>query len=206
MPNTKPEIGNEQEARNWIHGSNLPTEFKSTLTKFVNNFPTLQFYRETEEILLSIEEKHQVKFPDMLRKIQTTLAFVHSDENVLIQLDTFDAWTPRIEDVNNMWYRFGLLGYSNSQERTLLHEEALFPVADCHGHECSTLAVKLSKSENLEIFEFCKDDLWDNVADGFSVFESSRQIYNSYCDIFQHIKAIMLKDSHIIQATNKEQS
>ncbi|MBN2394141.1 MAG: hypothetical protein JXR84_25640 [Anaerolineae bacterium] len=193
-------VGDSDEARIWIQDSDLSLHFKNILTTFTRRFSTLNFYRETDSLLNNIERSENIRFPVLLRKVREVLAFIEPNDAVLIQLDKFDGWTPRGEYLDEIWYRFDLIGYSSREQHDLLQKVELFPIGDWHRGGCSTLAVNLSPIGNLQVFEYCEEDLWDNLYDDISPFESTRAVYASYIDIFEHIIAIKLKDKRVIKA------
>lgn len=192
--------GTADEARTWVISSGLPEETKNALLRFINRFPKQLFYKQKVKLLEDIEAKHRVKLPEWLRAIRQTLADVNYGKLVWVKFDEFDGWSPRSDEIDEIWYMVGLTGYANDEQRDLLINGALFPIGDWIETGRSTLAIKLDDPQNQQVYEYTEQDLWENLSDGFPVFESARVVFNSYAEMLGHIVALRLENGEIIEA------
>ncbi|MBP8002945.1 MAG: hypothetical protein KA314_26670 [Chloroflexi bacterium] len=194
--------GKAQEAEEWVTSSKLPVRTKKRLLLFIRRFSDLEFYQETAETFMMLEEKQKIKLPLWLKKIRQTLAFVFPGKQVTFQLDGFDGSTPREENVADIWYAIGLLGYANDDQRAVLERGNLFPIGYWQGGD-STLAIRLDGKDKA-IYEFAEDDLLDNQAEGSNPLSSVRVVYNDYSDLFKHI--VLLKHGSKVIRIEEETS
>ena len=136
--------GNADEAKVWVNASQLPKASKQSLLRFINRFPTLQFYQEDAEFLNSVEESEGVKLPKWLRAIRQTLAYVMYGKLIWARFDRFDGWSPRSDELDEIWYSLDLIGYANEEQKGLICKGGYFPVGDWLETGLSTLAIKLN--------------------------------------------------------------
>jgi len=146
-----------------------------------------------------VEAKHRVQLPDWLRAIRQTLADVNYDKLVWVKFDQFDGWSPRSDQIDQIWYMLGL-GYDNDDQRDLLIPGVLFPIGGWIETGRSILAIKIDDAQNQQVYEYTEQDLWDNRSDGFPVFESARVVFNSYAQMLGHIVALQLENGEVIEA------
>ena len=109
-------------------------------------------------------------------------------KQVAFQVDKFEGSTPREDNVTDIWYSLGLLGYSNDEQRTLLEPGKLFPIGYWQGND-STLAISLDGKKKA-VYEFAEEDLRDNQSEGGDPLKSARVVYDDYADLFKHIVAL----------------
>ena len=195
--------GNADEARAWVNTSKLPKATKGALLRFIDRFPTLQFYKEDAELLDGVESSEQVKLPKWLRNIRQTFAYVMYGQLVCVRFDQFDGWSPRSDQLNQVWYSLGLRGYDNEEQRNLIGKGGFFPVGDWLETGRSTLAIKLDTPKDQKIYEYTEEDLWDNQYDGRPVFESVNVAFNSYAEMLGHIVAVEFQNGEVIEAMEK---
>ncbi|WP_375471623.1 hypothetical protein [uncultured Nostoc sp.] len=192
--------GNAEEAKAWVNASKLPKTTKQALLRFIKRFPTLQFYKEDTELLNSVEVSEQVKLPKWLRDIRQTLAYVMYGKLVWVRFDQFDGWSPRSEQLDQIWYSLGLRGYNNDEQRDLISQDGLFPVGEWLETGRSTLAIKLDTPKDQRVYEYTEEDIWDNQYDGRPLFESVNIAFNSYAEMLGHIVAFQLQNREVIEA------
>ena len=195
--------GNAEEAKIWINSSKLTKTAKQALLRFIKRFPTLQFYKEDTELLNGVEASEQVKLPKWLRDIRQTLAYVIYGKLVWVRFDQFDGWSPRSEQLEQIWYSLGLRGYNNDKQRDLISKDGLFPIGEWLETGRSTLAIKLDNPKDQRVYEYTEEDLWDNQYDQRLIFESVNVVFNSYAEMLGHIVAFQLQNGEVIEATER---
>jgi hypothetical protein len=191
--------GSLQDAMNWINASSLSVQDKQVLTRFVNRFPNMIFYKEDDAALDQVEQNENVTLPAEIRNIRKTVAYVNPDERIVFQVERFDKWSPRQDAVKEIWYRFGMIGYSDDEERELLDPEKLFPIAEAWRTGRSSLAIKLDHADT-NIYEYNQQDLWDNVSEEKPISASIRSVFSSYTILIDSITALQRMNGDIIQA------
>jgi hypothetical protein len=122
---------------------------------------------------------------------------------VCVRFDQFDGWSPRSDQLNQVWYSLGLRGYDNEEQRNLIGKGGFFPVGDWLETGRSTLAIKLDTPKDQKIYEYTEEDLWDNQYDGRPVFESVNVAFNSYAEMLGHIVAVEFQNGEVIEAMEK---
>ncbi|MHC5598383.1 MAG: hypothetical protein ACYTXC_20995 [Nostoc sp.] len=192
--------GNADEARSWVNASKLPKATKQELLRFIDRFPMLQFYKEHADLLDGVQASEQVKLPKWLRDIRQTLAYVMYGKLVWVQFDQFQGWSPRSDQLEQIWYSLGLRGYNNEEQRGLIGKGGFFPIGEWLETGRSTLAIKLEAPKDHRVYEYTEEDLWDNQYDDRPVFESVRVVFNSYTEMLDHIVAFRLQNGEVIQA------
>ncbi len=189
------------EAKIWVNTSTLPENTKEGLLSFIKCFPELTFYKELPQFIDAIEAAEQVKLPEWLRAIRQTLAYVAYEQLVWVRFDQFTGWSPRSDNLEQIWYMLGLRGYDNEDQRGLLDEINFFPIGEWLETGQSSLAIQLNHSENQKIYEYAEEDLWDNLASGDLLIDASHIVFDSYVDMLSHIVAIRIgSNGRVIEA------
>jgi len=177
-------LGDSQDAEDWVRKSTLPVSVTEAMLRFIRRFPGFVFYKEDDVFLDQVEARETVHLTQSLRDMRKTLAFAVPDqEDILVQLDCFIGGSPRSDHLHEVWYRMGLIGYSNDEQRGLLEQANLFPIGHWWGRGDSSLAINL-QSDKSPVYEFCEEDLWDNIADGVPPFDSAYPVFDTYSEIY----------------------
>ena len=191
MTEDLPIVGDSRAAREWVQGSALPEATKKPLLCFIDRFSGLEFYKESAAAITSIEEREAVMLPQWLREIRQTLAYVMPNRYIRVRFDR--SMHPGLHHSDGMWYRLGLLGYYNSENRDtldLIEGVQLFPIGNVIETMESSLAVNLADDADRRIYEYNIEDLWDDHYDGKPLRESLYVTSYSYADLFGHIVSI----------------
>ncbi|MFI1259214.1 hypothetical protein ACH4U6_36630 [Streptomyces netropsis] len=99
-------LGTDSEARAWVAASGLDRETKEDLVAFIDNFPGLTFYQETDGYLDGIEARDGVTLPGWLRELRRTLAGMRT--SMPARLIEYDGDCARFDIAHKVWYTFTL--------------------------------------------------------------------------------------------------
>lgn len=191
--------GDADAARSWVRASALPEDQKADLLRFVDNFPSLTFVKESGAVLDHYAETDGVTLPRWLREVRSTLAFV--DPPGQVRVDDFEWYqSPRADDVEDIWYdvRFG---YHGQEQRELFFGDArVYRIGVWWDTDDSYLGVDLENPQDQRILDFSGADLRDNKLAGRPVRGSLYPIFTSYARFLAHVCEVRLPDGSTVGA------
>jgi hypothetical protein len=184
-----------------VNTSPLTEEKKKLYRSFINNFPEVKFYANTEYGLNEIELDIDIKFPENLRSYRKLLAGVLFGKSSKFKFKSFIQSTPRSDRISDMWYSLGLVGIPPvSRERSILLESdpnySFIPISIVSGYpgsEAYFLSVN-SKKNDEKIYEFNILDIYDTYSEGDAIIQSAYEVFNSYPQMLAHISEIKYLD------------
>ena len=188
--------GDKDDAAEWIEASSLRKDDKKALTDLIERFPHLGFCRDSDEDIRRIESKNDIKIPSWFKKFRLAFSTVKSDDDVLVMFDGFDREFPTEDHAIGAWYTIIEPGYSNKEDRTLLHmskKMVLAPIAVAYDIGASTLAINVAGARDKKVYEFVPDNLLDNQSEGTDVAASVYPVFDSYTSMISHMRAVKLK-------------
>ncbi len=190
-------IGSGDDAQKWVTCSSLLNDTKQSLLHFIGRFEELIFYREDNVLLNREEESANITLPQWLRDIRQTLAFVLPHNLVEIQFDNFDRWSVQMEKLDRIWYTFGLLGASDSEQRVIINgDRVLFPISEWVQTGYSTLAINIADPDDRQVYEYNQEDIRTG---GKLTEKAAKVVFNSYASLLQHIVRIRLENGNVIE-------
>jgi hypothetical protein len=191
-------LGTQEDAEAWISNSSLAVPTKDALFHFVHRFPTLTFYQEDTLFLDRQEESLNISLPPWLREIRQVLAFVLPHNHVELQFDSFDHWSNHSENLDSIWYTFGLIGDSNPEQHFVIDEHRrLFPIGEWLQTGYSTLAIDIENPEDQRVYEY---DQQDKRSEGELEPGAARVVFDTYANLIGHIVSIRLENGEVIRA------
>lgn len=196
-------LADANEMRRWVEPSPLPSDDRALLLRFIDRFPWLTFYRQGTEMLDRAASEHGVSIPNWLRAQHEVFAGIAPNSTVFVQFDTFDEGVYNEERLLQGWYSLDLFGYSNSDDRELLHDRCgVFPVGIWNDTNASSvLAISVVDPNDRAIHQFNPDYLWDALAEGRPLEEHITPVFRSYASMLSHVKSIRLDDLDSIPAS-----
>jgi hypothetical protein len=176
-----------QEARRRINQSELSNKEKDYYKKFIDNFSELEFYSNTRLAMERVEHKLGAHFPENIKDFRELVAGVLYGIRNKYRLKSFMRSTPRIDELNELWYTVSMLSYSFGEDdiKILLKstpEFALVPIATVSGHENASayfLGVN-AISNDKTIYDFNILDIHDTYSEGEPIIQSAYDVFESY--------------------------
>lgn len=200
MASSRAVVGTAAEARAWIAAAKLPAPDRAALVRFVDRFPSLAFYRETDATIARHERAAGLGFPAWFKAIRGALAGVHGTPGrVRIWFRGFGVDdSPREDVAHELAYTLAPPQYGSDERRRLLGEACTaLPIAiDARGGR-STLCIGLDRSNKTEIYDCCEEDLRDNEAAGRSPDASFYRAFDTYRSMLHHIVAVEVDGTRI---------
>jgi hypothetical protein len=204
--------GDAGEALHWINTSTISQVDKKSLKRFVEGFPTLSFYKQT------LGGNPPLWFAEYCG----VLAGVERGQLVWVQFDGFDydiTNHPLEGKISDTWYRLTKQTMVSSEhEQVYLKDKMLFFVGVDMEHYKTMLALCFDES-NRSIYEFDYVDVHPNVdedeeeleklgipMDGLGHLDSEAAfvVFDSYCTMLGHIKAIRFQDGRVLEREEKD--
>ncbi|WP_431046323.1 hypothetical protein ACQUSR_31170 [Streptomyces sp. P1-3] len=189
--------GSSRDALEWIDASELTTEQKSELARFVNRFPTLTYSRASRELLDDMENRHGVRIPGWLRTLSSAVALIGDFPE--FQVESYAHWTPRMDHVDPGWYT-SEWGYANEQERQSFVQAGMYPIALWIEDALSYLAVNIADEHDQRIFEFTGEDISDDLRNSLPADSSVFPVYDSYTEMVSRIVQLRMPDGSVVEA------
>ncbi|MEU4499752.1 hypothetical protein [Streptomyces sp. NPDC024089] len=187
--------GTATEAAEWVNTSPLSPHHKQNLLQFVNKFPSLTFTKDSEQFLQDLEIKDGLKLPPWMRKIRKTLSFTYPP--MCVRFDDYDFFTPRSDDVEDIWYMMDL-GYMREGQRTLFVEKAHhYLLGGWEDSDLSYLGINTISPQDEKIYEFASEDVIDKILDGNPAEDSIYPAFESYSSMLSHITEGRIGDTII---------
>jgi hypothetical protein len=189
------------ESHNNVDKANISEEDKINYHIFINNFSELPFFSSTDFGLNETELDIKVKFPENLRKYRKILADVLFGYPMEMKFKSFIRSSPRIDELNKLWYSVGLMGLSLDGDtgEILLRSNpdySLIPIATVTGNPDASnyfLAVN-SKKDDQKIYEFNLLDIFDTYNEGEPIDQSAYEVFDSYPQMLAHVSEIKYID------------
>lgn len=196
------ERGGRKVALGWLAKATLPKTELAALRRFVDRFPSLEFYRDTPRGLEAAERGSGGPWPAWFRAVRLCLAGVTGKPyHARIRFDAFERDdSPRADGADTIWYTFGAVGYPNDEQRALLRERCTALPFAYEDRGLSILAVGIGKDNRKEVWEFCEEDLRDNEAEGVDADDSCYVAFDSYRAMLDRICAVEVAPGRVVEA------
>jgi hypothetical protein len=201
MENEYAVIITSEQAKARVMQSNLSQQDKKYFLNFIDNFFQLNYYANTEYGLNEIELDIDIKFPESLRSYRKLLAGVLFGKSVKFKFKSFIRSSPRKDYIDFLWYSVDLLGMPTKGDLrdlflTTSQNYSFIPIATVSGDrnaESYFLAMNLNNND-LKIYEFDTQDLFDNKSTNEPIEQSAYEIFDSYPQMLAHISEIKYLD------------
>ena len=187
------ERGTADDARRWLVSGGLPDELYRPLMRFVDDFPTLDYLRETAELHAEVEARDRVALPTWLKQVRSVLAAPFHDTGVChLELPKF----PGIDfELSGEFGVYEIRGPADDAERRQTVElSRIYPVVSGGPGGLVVLAVRLEEPENDALYFYHVSDLSER-ADGVDAYGALRH----YVDLFNLATAVTLQDGSRIE-------
>jgi hypothetical protein len=192
---------NYEEAKKTIAESDLTQDSKDNYLIFLDKFPTLDFFSNSESSIAQIESENGIQFSENIRVFRKTLASVMYGKKVEFRFKSFLGETPRSDKLTKLWYSIGLnkFSFSGTNREILLKSDpelSLIPIANTNGQDNSSgyyLGIN-SVGEDSSIYEFSILDIFDSYNEGESISQSIYPVFDSYPQMLAHISEIKYLD------------
>lgn len=203
--------GNSDEVLAWINTSTLSEADKESLKRFVNRFTEPTFYKQT------LGGTPPAWFSDYCG----VLSGIERSQLIWVQFDGFDhvlADYPLKDKVPDTWYRLTKQAtVADEHEKVFLKDKMLYFVGVDMEQYKTMLALRFDEEDRC-IYEFDYKDVHPNaedeeeeweepeiIKDGFGYLEpeSATVVFDSYCSMFAHIKAIRFQDGRVLVAKDE---
>lgn len=197
--------GNLDEVLSWINTSTLSEADKEYLKRFVKRFPELTFYKQT----LGGTP------PAWFSEYCGILSGFERGQLIWVQFDGFDhvLANPSLEDkITDTWYRLTKQAMvADEHEKVFLKDKMLYFVGVDMEHYKTMIALRFDE-EDRSIYEFDYQDVHPNAEDEEEELEVTKDefgyletvaatiVFDSYCSMFGHIKAIRFQDGRVLEA------
>jgi hypothetical protein len=201
MGNEYAVIITSEQAKARVMQSNLSQQDKKYFLIFIKNFEELTFYYNKSFALDELELDLGIKFPQQLRVYRDILASVLYGFSVEFKFKSFIRSSPRKDYIDFLWYSVDLLGMPTKGDLrdlflTTSSNYSFIPIATVSGDrnaENYFLAMNLHNND-LKIYEFDTQDLFDNKSTNESIEQSAYEIFDSYPQMLAHISEIKYLD------------
>ncbi|MEV8333847.1 hypothetical protein [Streptomyces niveus] len=182
--------GTAQQATEWVNASALSLQDKRNLLSFVEKFPSLAFTKDDDRFLRDLGVKDGVQLPSWMFQIRKTLSFTYPP--MFVRFDDYDFFTPRSDDVEDIWYMMDL-GYMREGQRNLFVKKArIYLLGGWEDSDLSYLGFSTEDVQDERIYEFAGDDIMDNSLDETPVGNSIYPAFESYSSMLSHIVEVRL--------------
>lgn len=196
--NAASEQGTSTEAMEWVNGSGLDEQSKSNLLQFIMNFPSLTFFRESDEYLDTIESEHGITLPPWLRELRKE--FAGFTDPMPARFISYEDDCARFDIVHKIWYMFSL-GDMGEDDKSLFIEYAkIYPIGSWVENDRSYLAVSLEDPQDRSIYEFAREDLSDSRMAGETPYPDA--VFNSYPRMLSRLYQFKAPNGDVVQAVN----
>jgi len=196
--NATPEFGTSTEAMGWVSGSDLDEESKSNLLKFIMNFPSLTFTRESDEYLDAVESEHGLTLPPWLRHLRKTLAGF--TDPMPARFIAYDDDCARFDIVHKIWYTFSLGDMSEDDKPLFMEYAQMYPIGSWVENDRSYLAINLEDPQDRNIYEFAREDLSDSQTMGESPLPDA--VFSSYPRMLSRLYQFKATNGVLMQAVH----
>ena len=186
------QVGNSDDAAEWVKASKLPKQTKASLLRLVERFPSASFAKKDSVLWEQWEAEQNIKLPKWLRSILEVLSDIAPDVPRAVQFDNFDHWSPNADRLAEIWYQLALVGL-NSEQEYVADINHLYPIAQWLETGYSTLAVNLANPKDTKIYEYDEH----NISSSEGLLDSPRVVFDSYASMLDHIVAVRVKDKVI---------
>lgn len=185
-----------------LQTAELSQSAKSKLENFLQKFPTIAIAGADDEFLLRLESQIGKVLPAWLRNALECLCAIAPGQTVWIKLSQFQYFSPRAEQLDQIWYQFGI-GVPVSSEfhqLTIDQKQGLLTVGSWLETLESILVIRLDDPKDQKIYEFS----YENIDQSGNISSSDLiPVIGSYSDLFPRITAIKIRrhdGEHIIYA------
>ncbi len=175
-------LGKGDVAREWIARSPLSPDDQDRLTRFVDRFPHLVFYRWNDSVP---EPDHML--PESYRVLRRTLAGWAPHRNSLVHFETFEEWSPRVDRMHGIQYLLGLSEHGNDGSEEALADFVI--VGRSADGVTSTLAMR-TDSGDPRVYEYDHEDILDAMSEGKDVTNSVYPVFASYAAMLSHVSIV----------------
>ncbi|MFJ7187541.1 hypothetical protein [Streptomyces bacillaris] len=196
--NATSELGGNTEAIEWVNGSTLDEKSKSNLIKFIMNFPSLTFIRDSDEHLDAKESEHGVTLPPWLRDLRK--AFAGFADPMPARFIAYDEDCARYDIVHKIWYTFSLGDMSEDDVPLFVEYAKMYPIGSWVENDRSYLAINLEDPQDRNIYEFAREDLADSRVIDEPPYPDA--VFGSYPRMLSRLYQFRAPSGEIIQATN----
>jgi hypothetical protein len=192
---------NYSESNESIDSSSILSIEKKFYKTFVNNFPSILTYKNTEKAIETLESKFEIAIPEYLVGFLTTLSGFLAAQDSEFKFSSFIGKTPIDDRLSTSWYSISFSSFSfRGDNRKIMLESskdfALFPIATVKGFSDASnyfLGINLSKNDK-KIYQFNILDLYDNYSSDEPIEQSAYPIFDSYPQMLAHISEIKYMD------------
>ncbi|BCJ99081.1 hypothetical protein [Anaerocolumna chitinilytica] len=200
--------GKSGDVLSWIEESSLSEADKEALRRFVQCFKGLTFFKQT----LGGTP------PAWLSDYCGVLSGFERGQQIWVQFDGFDHGLvdhPLADKIPDTWYRLTKqVMVADEHEKVIFKEKMLYFVGVDMEHYKTMLALRFDE-EDRSIYEFDYQDVHPNgeddeeeleeleiPMDGFGYLETAAAtpVFDSYCSMYGHIKAIRFQDGCVLEA------
>jgi hypothetical protein len=196
--NATSELGTSTEAIGWVNGSDLDEKSKSHLLKFITNFPSLTFTRESDEYLDASESEHGVVLPPWLRDLRRV--FAGFTDPLPARFIAYDEDCARFDIVHKIWYTFSLGDMSQDDVPLFVEYAKMYPIGSWVENDRSYLAISLEDPQDRNIYEFAREDLADSRMVGELPYPDA--VFSSYPRMLSRLYRFKAPNGEIVQAAN----
>ena len=190
--------GSADDARRWLVEAELPDEYSGPLMRFVDDFPTLDYLRETAGLFAEVEARDGVELPAWLRQIRSVLAAPFHETGVVhLELSEFPGIDFRISGEFGVYEIRGPV--DGAERRQTVELADVYPVVSGGAGAMYVLAAKLAEPDNDALYFYHSSDLSER-ADGVEVFGALRH----YVDLFDLATAVTLRDGTRIERRRRD--
>ena len=192
-------IGNSQDAKSWVEGSELDDNIKGSLLILIRRFPTMN-YQRWKEIRSSFG-------PAWLQSLRMVLDGIYASGPVWMRFDREDPFQDIHElPADDIWYHY-FLSYSPTSEYDAVYcdEHQLIFI----GHwqeEDYFLAIKADDTDR-RVYALHADHIYSNGSEqildtgeepiGRIANDAMKIAFDSYADMFGHIVGLKIGDKII---------
>ncbi|MFG3407496.1 hypothetical protein [Streptomyces sp. NPDC048142] len=196
--NATSELGTSTEAMEWVNGSGLDEKSKSNLLKFIMNFPSLTFIRESDEYLDASESEHGVTLPPWFRDLRKI--FAGFADSMPARFIAYDEDCARFDIAHKIWYTFSLGDMGEDDVPLFVEYAKIYPIGSWVENDRSYLAISLEDPQDRNIYEFAREDLADSRMIGESSYPDA--VFSSYPRMLSRLYQFKAPNGEIVQAAN----
>jgi hypothetical protein len=180
-------FGKADVVAQWIADSWLPADEKAALTRFVQRFPTIEFFRADVSVIDSIVPRITPAIPAHYRRMTTVLeGWISVAVTPGARFDQFQGWSPRGARASTMTYLLQVMGHGGDVRGPML-AEGFMVIGQSLDSPLSMLAMR---RDDPAIYEYAEEDILDAISEKRDITTSIRSIFPSYWTMLDHIVAI----------------